>query len=393
MKNKFKIGKLFLILAIVSFSLNIFSQTRAYYNKYEYRKKRHEINFGGGFTNCLTDLGGSDMTLTEINERDRNRIFRSVYDLDVSKSKYVLNFAYIYHMKSRLNFRANVALANISGDDSQTQEFYRNNRNLNFTTYIFESSAILEFYLTLPSTGTKYNLRNIAGQRLAPRFFQQLGLYVFSGIGGFYYNPRAINNLTYNNINYWNANFSPVNTPRTVSLRELHTEGQGMPGDPAGFPAGQTYSTIALCIPMGFGIEKAFNSNTGLKIEAGYRYTTTDYLDDVSTNYYDKDAILATYGATAATMSGTNSGGILRYIGYAPDGDYPIDAIPDASLGGTNPYYIERTVTETGFQRGNPNNKDVYMFATLSFYRKFRSNPKAYSTILRHQKRKIKASF
>ena len=68
MKNKFKIGKLFLILAIVSFSLSIFSQTRAYYNKYEYRKKRHEINFGGGFTNCLTDLGGSDMNLTEINE-------------------------------------------------------------------------------------------------------------------------------------------------------------------------------------------------------------------------------------------------------------------------------------------------------------------------------------
>ena len=25
---------------------------------------------------------------------------------------------------------------------------------------------------------------------MAPRFFQQLGLYVFSGIGGFYYNPK-----------------------------------------------------------------------------------------------------------------------------------------------------------------------------------------------------------
>jgi len=131
----------------------------------------------------------------------------------------------------------------------------------------------------------------------------------------------------------------------------------------------------------------------GLKLEAGYRYTTTDYLDDVSTNYYDKDAIQAAYGTTAATMSGTNSGDILRYLGWSQDGVYPIDAIPDPSIGGNNPFYIERTVTEAGFQRGNPENKDVYMFATLSFYKKFNSRPRAYSTILKHQKRKIKASF
>ncbi len=393
MKNRFKIEKLFLVLVTIFFSFNILSQTRAYYNKYEYRKKRHEINFGGGASSCLTDLGGSDMSLNEINEKDRNRIFRSAYDVDIAKSKYVLNFSYIYHMKSRLNFRANVALASISGDDAQTAEFYRNNRNLNFTTYLLESSAIFEFYIALPSTGTKYNLRSVAGQRLSPGFFQQLGFYVFSGIGGVYYEPRAVSNLSFNNSNYWNAGFSPVSTQRSVSLRELHTEGQGMIGDPAGFPDGQTYSKFALCIPMGFGVEKAFNSYTGIKIEAGYRYTTTDYLDDVSTNYYDKDAIQATYGETAATMSGTNSGEIIKYIGYAPNGDYPIDANPDPSLGGINPYSIERSVTEAGFQRGNPENKDVYMFATLSFYKKFNSQPKAYSTILKHQKRKIKASF
>ena len=138
MDNKLKINKFFIVLVTILFSFNTFSQTRAYYNKYEYRKKRHEINFGGGASNSLTDLGGSDMTVADINEKDRNRIFRSAYDLDIAKSKYVLNFAYIYHMKSRLNFRANVALASISGDDAQTLEFYRNNRNLNFTTYLLE---------------------------------------------------------------------------------------------------------------------------------------------------------------------------------------------------------------------------------------------------------------
>ena len=393
MKNNFKIDKLFLILMTVFFSLNILSQTRAYYNKYEYRKKRHEINFGGGATNCLTDLGGSDLTLSDFNEKDKYRFFRSAYDIDFAKTRYVLNFAYLYHMKSRLNFRANVALATISGDDAQTLEYYRNNRNLNFTTHLFETSAIFEFYIALPSTGTKYNLRSIAGQRLAPRFFQQIGFYLFSGVGGFYYEPTAINNLNYNTNNYWNADFEANTSSKIVRLRNLHTEGQGMPNDPAGFDIGKTYSRVALCIPMGFGIEKAFNSYTGLKMELGYRYTTTDYLDDVSRVYYDKDALLTRYGEESATMSGTNSGDIITYIGYAPDGNFPVDAIPDPSLGGTNPYYINRTITEPGFQRGNPENKDVYMFGTLSFYRKFNSKPKSYSTILKHQKRRVKASF
>ena len=43
-----------------------------------------------------------------------------------------------------------------------------------------------------------------------------------------------------------------------------------------------TYRRIAVCFPLGFGIEKAFNSDLGIKIEAGYRFTMTDYLDDVS---------------------------------------------------------------------------------------------------------------
>ena len=34
-------------------------------------------------------------------------------------------------------------------------------------------------------------------------------------------------------------------------------------------------------------IKKAFNGNGGIKLEFGFRFTNTDYLDDVSGNYYD----------------------------------------------------------------------------------------------------------
>ena len=58
---------------------------------------------------------------------------------------------------------------------------------------------------------------------------------------------------------------------------------------------------------MGFGIEKALNNDMGLKLEAGFRYTMTDYIDDVSHSYYDRDVIEAEQGNIAASMSGTGS--------------------------------------------------------------------------------------
>ena len=31
---------------------------------------------------------------------------------------------------------------------------------------------------------------------------------------------------------------------------------------------GKTYSPVAVCFPLGFGLEKAFNNDLGIKIEA-----------------------------------------------------------------------------------------------------------------------------
>ena len=71
---------------------------------------------------------------------------------------------------------------------------------------------------------------------------------------------------------------------------------------------GKTYSPVALCFPLGFGLEKAFNGDLGLKIEASYRFTNTDYLDDVSGVYHNRNEIENEYGTIAAVMSGTSSG-------------------------------------------------------------------------------------
>ncbi|MBL17812.1 MAG: hypothetical protein CL848_02910 [Crocinitomicaceae bacterium] len=381
--------KLILIMGLI-IPLLFKSQLRGYYDKYDYRRKRHEINIGAGATSCLTDLGGTDMTLIEINQKKSTKYLKSLYDVDLAKTKYVINAAYLYHLTNKLNFRANISYAKISADDQQTQEFYRNNRNLNFTSNIFELAAILEFYIKKPSTGNRYNLKNSFGKKIAPKFLSRLGFYIFGGIGGFYYEPMAKNNLFYDKERFTNIDFNPINTNK-IKLRELHTEGQGMANDPAGFLNGETYSKYSVCFPLGFGIEKAFTNDMGVKIELGFRYTMTDYLDDVSGYYYDRDAIESVYGATAATMSGTYSGDTWESFEYgilnAPNGSTPVPSLGDDA------YKIERTYTEPGYQRGNPENNDTYAYITFSLYKKLKSKTRSYRTISIHQKRKIKASF
>ena len=60
------------------------SQLRGYYDKYDYRRKRHEINIGAGATSCLTDLGGTDMTIIEINQfkKEIKKITKQGYAFD-----------------------------------------------------------------------------------------------------------------------------------------------------------------------------------------------------------------------------------------------------------------------------------------------------------------------
>ena len=149
-----------------------------------------------------------------------------------------------------------------------------------------------------------------------------------------------------------------VGNGQKYRLRELHTEGQGFEGGPEIFSeevTGEKYSTyerFAICIPFGFGIKKAFHSTAGIKLEASYRFTNTDYLDDVSSVYYDRnklkeEMIIASAGEDLANaayiMSGTQTGAQFEYIGYAMTNDtdgnpiYPNGAVPASDLGGTNP--------------------------------------------------------
>ena len=366
-----KIIKILILNFIMLTCISILSQ--GYYNRYGYRTKRHEINFGAGASSCLTDLGGRDAIGSGF-----------LWDIDVAKTSYIGSFSYVYNALSKFALRINLAYMNISGDDKYAGNFFRNNRRLNFETTIIETAAIFELTLISAKTGDRYNLKGPARKYLKAKNPVGIGLYVFGGIGGFYFEPygydRFINKLgevTGSGIKY--------------KLRPLHTEGQGMEDGPAGFSKGKTYSPFAICIPVGFGFKKAFSGSSGLKIEAGFRFTNTDYLDDVSTMYYDKNRLIQRYGESSGIMSGTSTGQTFDYITYSYDGNYPTGAIPLPGL--NNEYKIERKHTDPGYKRGNPQNNDGYMYITMSAYKKFTNHPKSYRPIHRVKKRKVKASF
>ena len=139
-------------------------------------------------------------------------------------------------------------------------EWYRYMRNLSFRSGIIEFSGQVEF-----------NFLRYEPRRKRYRFSP----YVFLGIGGFYYNPKA----------KVDDDFDPDTKDVWVALRPLGTEGQGS----AEYPDRPLYSQIAISFPMGFGIKYAINRYWNLGFELGHRPTNTDYIDDASTLYPGRD--------------------------------------------------------------------------------------------------------
>ena len=199
-----------------------------------------------------------------------------------------------YTLNPRFAVRANAFLGNIQADDALSPNLGQQQRNLNFKSKVSEFSVQAEFNFLEYQIGNERN-------KFTP--------YIFAGVGVFKFNPVA----TYNNYNF--------------TLQPLGTEGQGLEGGPK-----KKYKLTQMSIPFGVGIKTNLAKRIGLSIEWGMRKTFTDYLDDVSTTYYDPAALAASRGAVSAVASDPSKG--------------------------TDPKY-----TNVGRQRGNPTTKDWYSFA------------------------------
>ena len=146
-----------------------------------------------------------------------------------------------------LRVSANYAFLAYSDKYNTDNEFmYR--RNLSFNTNIYEATiqGDFNFFKFVPGSWD---------HRFTP--------YLTFGIGAFNYNPYT----------YYQG--------QKVYLRPLGTEGQGS----AAYPDRKEYSTMAVCFPFGVGVKYSLNRRMNIGAEVVYRFTTTDYIDDVSGTY------------------------------------------------------------------------------------------------------------
>lgn len=182
-----------------------------------------------------------------------------------------------------LSLKAGFMHGVIAAADSNSKFEQNRLRNLSFSTTLNELSLMAEFNFLQYRPG-------IDKHAFSP--------YVFVGIGGVAFNPRA----RVDKHSDW------------LDLRPLMTEGQVKP-----------YSNVAVTIPYGVGLKYNFTHSLSLIADVGYRSAKTDYLDDVSGNYKvptpvrNEDLAIAKYFADRRLSSDKGSLGSQRGDGRSFD--------------------------------------------------------------------------
>ncbi|MHB8258939.1 MAG: DUF6089 family protein [Bacteroidia bacterium] len=275
---------------------------------YGQRRDRYKFEILGGMgpTGFLGDVGGGRGNGTHL-----------LKDYNFSSTRFNINAGIRYKRVSPFGFKAMLTYAMVSGSDALTTNEIRHNRNLNFRSPIAELSFQGEYYPLSEKRKTLYSLAGLKSKKTKKKFAP----YIFVGVGLFFYNPKE------------------ELAGKWYSLRKYHVEGQGLPGGP------KQYNDVSICIPMGLGFKYVVNKRWSVGAEFGLRKTFTDYIDGVSTRYYDKAKLLQAYGATAVALADPSLGIIKNATAPSADG--------------------------IGAQRGNPKYKDSYMFLTINVGYKF----------------------
>lgn len=270
-------------------SLSAKSQYYFYDHRYYDAELVFEIGGSVGGMNCLTDLGGKNGPGKKF-----------IKDLNYSTTQPAVSLYGLMFYKQAIAVRLEGTFGSVTAYDSIIKTPGSSNgryeRNLSFKSSITEAQLSIEVH---------------------PLFFKEydegespyISPYFVFGIGAFNFNPQAkLNNNWYH-------------------LHPLRLEGQGFKE----YPDSRDYSLTQVCVPIGAGVKYDVSPLINARVEFLYRILSTDYLDDVSTNYIDPDL----------------------FIGYL----HPEDAEIAKQL------YNRQTTTpqsKPGEKRGNPGAKDTY---------------------------------
>ncbi|MEI2739071.1 MAG: hypothetical protein V9F01_09825 [Chitinophagaceae bacterium] len=234
------------VLCSLVFSQSLKAQYYFYNDKYYDNAVVLEIGGTFGVMNSLTDIGG---------KKGVGKKF--IKDLNWKNAKPSFGFYAMAMYQNMIGLRLEGTFGEVNAYDSilknvKTTTAGRYERNLSFKSKIADFQLALEVH---PLMFKDFDEQD--PPRLSP--------YGVIGVGYYSFDPQAkLNGQWY-------------------SLQPLHTEGQGFKEYPDRTP----YKLNQINISAGLGVKYELNSTFNARLELNHRILSTDYLDDVSTDYID----------------------------------------------------------------------------------------------------------
>jgi hypothetical protein len=256
------------ILFLLVFS-GVFSQYTNFNTQRNWSLNKKEIGFGLGATQFLGDLGGRNRIGTDF----------SLVDIDWAATSIMGTVGYRYRWHPYWATSCRFSVGQLRGSDKNTNELIRSSRNLSFKSILIDYQQRLEcILLANEKFGKRYAIPGLKGFRN-----KNDQMYLFTGIGVAYFNPKG------------------EYQGKWVPLQPLKTEGNGLSG------GAKEYKRVTVVIPFGIGVRMGIGKMWRVGLEAAYVKTFTDYLDDVSTKYYDPALLTSPEAKYLSNPSNKNS--------------------------------------------------------------------------------------
>lgn len=261
---------------------------------------------------------------------------------DISFTRPGFAASFNHRFGPRYTLSSSLMWGTLRGADSESADkgdlnngFFRYRRNLSFRNQIKELSVVGVFDL--------FENQGIYLSRVA------WTPYAFIGLAAYHHNPRGLAPATDLQGN------ALAEAGQWVKLRPLGTEGQYSTLDPSDMNAGiKPYKTLGIAIPFGLGARFRFNEVIDISADVAFRYTFSDYLDDVSQNYVDLGALSSPL-AKAMSYRGNelpaeDRGGTSTYVGR--------DGITYNVIAGYGQEFRDNV-------RGSKTDRDIYMVTSI----------------------------
>lgn len=233
-----------------------------------------------------------------------------IYDVQLNQTRWNPGVFARYRIHYNFSFTLEFNYIRLQGADSLVENPLRYTRNLSFRNDIYELALTSEYYfVNTPDVGR------------TGRYLVDFKAYIFAGIGVFYNNPKARLN------GEWYA------------LQPLQTEGV-------------KYKRLQPAIPIGIGMFYTFSRVHRFGVNMSWRYTFTDYIDDVSSTYPNPDDLDSDEARALSNRSGE------------------LESNPVAQK--WLPFFVE------GGIRGNPETNDSYLMTALTYSYVIRGSSKSF---------------